>query len=132
MKLRNIISVVILAVYSIVIAHNIIPHHHHSDFARATYHSCEYSDHHNHQAEIGNTCSVHNNHDKHSHNHCSFEEITLLTKSISLSDLFIPSTEIELAGVEKNRQTVLDCYMPTQISALHCRDVLLRGPPQFS
>ena len=129
--MRKFISIVVLAVYSIVIAHNIIPHHHHSEFAQGT-HLCEHSDHNNHQTEIAGTCCVHHNHDEHTHSHCSFNEITLLTKSISLSDLFIPSTEIEFAGIEKNRESVSDCYLPIQIPDPHCRGVLLRGPPLFS
>ena len=131
MKTRSIISIVVLAVYSIVIAHNIIPHHHHSEFEQVT-HLCEHDEHNDHQEEINGTCCVDHCHDNHTHNHCSFDEKTILTKSISLSDLFIPSTEIEFVGLENNKQSVSDFYTPIQIPDTQCRDVLLRGPPQFS
>ena len=128
MKFRNIISIVILTVYSIVIMHNFIPHYHHSEFAENSH----YSDHHNHQPEITGTCCVKHSHNKHSHTHCTFYQITILTKSISLSDIFIHTTEIDFGLFEKNKESVLYCYLPIQIPEPHCRDVLLRGPPPFS
>lgn len=130
--MRKSISLIILAVYSIVMAHSFIPHHHHSDATHKT-HSCEYnhqSEHHGHPiSELDNCCF---DHDHHSHPFCTFEEKTILTKSIDLSDLFLPSNAIEFKGLEKRNQAVLYCHKPIQTPVPHCRDVQLRGPPYFS
>ena len=44
----------------------------------------------------------------------------------------IPFTEIEFDGLEKKIQSISEGYIPIKIFAPHCRDLQLRGPPQFS
>jgi len=134
MKMRKFISIVVLAVYSIVMAHSFIPHHHHSEFIKETQ-ICEHAEHdvhHEHEHEFAGDCCVNQEQDYNSHKHCSFDEITILAKSLNLSNLHLPSTEIEFSVLEKIIQSVSGCYIPIQISSPHCRDVQLRGPPHFS
>lgn len=143
MRLRNIISVCLLTVYTIVIAHSFIPHHHHSEFAQAPQqcefekpqeHSCCEHDTHEQQVEhISDNCCLDNhNHNNHSHTFCSFEEKVVLKKGISLSNLFLPSIDIEYFELAQNNYSLTDSYLPIFIHDPHCRDVQLRGPPQFS
>lgn len=141
--MRKIISVVILAVYSIVMAHGFIPHHHHSEFEGAQHCQIDVADNrcddnhdhehdHDHSSKETGTCCVEHSHNQHPHNFCSFEEETILVKQISLSELFLPATEIDFTCLEKKIQSIADCYIPKEIPEPFCRDVQLRGPPHFS
>ena len=132
--MRKLISIIILAVYSIVMAHGFIPHHHHSNFVENTQ-ICDHDHHqsqHEHEHESIADYSKNQEHKHDSYIHCSFDEETILIKSISLSDLFLPSIEIEFVGLENNKQSISICCKFFQIPDPQCRDVLLRGPPQFS
>ena len=132
--MRKSISIIILAVYSIVMAHSFVPHHHHSELAENP-EICEHAEHdvhHEHQHESTNDCCVNQEHEHNAHQVCSFDEKTILVKFLSLSNLHLPSTTIEFTDVEKTIQSLADCYIPIQIPDAHCRDVKPRGPPQFS
>lgn len=135
MKIKNSIAILILAVYSIVLAHSFIPHHHHSEFSHETQ-ICQLGDQHEHHEQpdqiISNCCVDHSHNDHNQQNHCSFNEKIILGKAIDLSVCYIPSTKIEFAGIEKSTQAVAEGFIPLQILAPYCRDVQLRGPPQFS
>lgn len=134
MKMRKFISLVVLAVYSIVIAHSFIPHHHHSELVENPQ-ICGYAEyhvHHEHQIESTGDCCVNQDHDHNSHQLCNFNEKTVLIKSLSLSNLYLPSTTLEFNGLEKTIQSLAGCYIPVHFPGVHCRDVQLRGPPQFS
>lgn len=135
MKMKKSIAILVLAVYSIVIAHSFIPHHHHSEYTSGTQ-VCELDKPHDHadhaNQHVSNCCVDHNHNDHTSQNHCSFNEKTILEKSRNLAVFIIPFTEIEFEGLEKKIQSVSEGYVPIQILDPHCRDVQLRGPPQFS
>jgi hypothetical protein len=134
MKMRKSISLIVLAVYSIVMAHSFIPHHHHSELAEDPQ-ICEYAEydvHHEHQHELTGDCCVNQEQEHSSHQACSFNEKTILVKSLTLSNLHLSSTIIEFIGFEKTIQSLADGYIPIQIPDKHCRDIKLRGPPQFS
>ena len=133
MKIKRFISVLVLAVYSIVLAHSFVPHHHHSEFVQNTQ-VCdrENVEHQKHSLHRTEHCCVDHSNEHQDHSFCSFEEKFILTKSINLSDFFIPSVELEFIGFDNNNQSIPDGYLPIQISSPHCRDVQLRGPPQFS
>lgn len=138
MKIRNIISICLLTVYAIVMAHNFIPHHHHSEntqhceLEQPEKHCCEHSNHAEQFVQETNSCSVNHHHENHSHTFCSFEEKIVLTKFISLSNLFLPSSEIEYFELPQNKKSFTDSYISIPFQDPQCRDVLLRGPPQFS
>lgn len=132
--MRKFISLVVFAVYSIVMAHSFIPHHHHSELGEYPQ-ICgyvEYNVHHVQQFESAEKCCVNQKHKHSSHQSCNFNEKTILIKSLSLSNLYLPSISIEFNGLEKTIQLLAGCYIPIQIPDVHCRDVQLRGPPQFS
>lgn len=115
-------------------AHSFIPHHHHSQFAQNTYtgNFNKHSGYQEHAVHGTYNCCVNHNHETQSHHACSFEEKIILAKFINLSNLFIPSTEIELIGLNENNQSVSDGYKPIQTTGAHYRNIQLRGPPQFS
>lgn len=134
MRIRKSISVLVLAVYAIVMAHNFIPHHHHSQITEDTHH-CEHSGHHphdDHQHEKNGDCCVDHSNDCDEMLHCSFEEETILAKSIDLSELFVPSTEIVYSDIEETKFSYVSIYIHIPIKDAHCRDVQFRGPPYFS
>ncbi len=126
MRLKRVISVVLLTVYSIVLAHGFIPHDHHSVFDK-TVQTCN----HNHNLqETDNVCSLNHNHHK-THN-CSFSDITVLTKLINLADLFVPLSETSFLNTETNGEQVTNFYFPLKTYKTLCRNISHRGPPQFS
>ena len=135
MKIKSIIAILILAVYSIVIAHSFIPHHHHSEYTPDTQ-VCQVEKQHEKDKHadqhFSNCCVDHDHNDHTTQNHCSFNEKTILEKSRNLSAFIIPFTEIEFDGLEKKIQSISEGYIPIKIFAPHCRDLQLRGPPQFS
>lgn len=131
MMMRRYISVIILAVYSIVIAHNTIPHHHHNQFVEEACcleeHSHEKDDH-----PCNEFCCVDQEHQDHSHSYCSFEQNTLPAKLINLDDFIIPTQDDK----EKIKLEVIDTkyfdHINHHTKKPHCRNVSLRGPPVIS
>ena len=78
MKMRKFISVIVLAVYSIVLAHSFVPHHHHSEFTESTQ-ICgliEHDAHHEHQHELTGDCCIEQEHEENKHTFCSFDDDT--------------------------------------------------------
>uniref|UniRef100_UPI003217C1AD hypothetical protein n=1 Tax=uncultured Draconibacterium sp. TaxID=1573823 RepID=UPI003217C1AD len=135
--MRKLISIAVLAVYTVVMAHNFIPHHHHSIHTRGSQHceleksnkpDCNHKENADHSIHIIEDCCLAH----HQHAFCSFDEELVLMKWISLSDLFLPSTEIIFAELAPSGQKFSDTYLPFQTQNPHCRDVQLRGPPQLS
>jgi len=137
MKLRKIISIIALAVYSVVIAHDFIPHHHHSgnnlncsycELEKQEEHTCNHKDHYSHFIQSVDICCA--NH--HQHSFCSFDEETVLTKWIRLSNLFLPSVEMSFDKKVEPCQNLVETYQPFQIKDPPTRKIQLRGPPQLS
>jgi hypothetical protein len=119
-----------------VLAHNIIPHHHHSGHNLALQHCeqdvqnvpfCDHAEHIDHTFTIFAACCANN----HLHPICSFDEEIVLTKWISLSNLFLPSTELIFSDFAQNIKSLPDPYLSIWIEEPYCRDVQHRGPPQF-
>lgn len=140
MRLRNMISILLLTVYTLVLAHSIIPHHHHS---RHTPHApdcsyekqqkqscCEHIQVTEHQESDSDNCDREHHRHHHSHTICSFEDNLVLTKAFNLSVLFIPSNSIALNPVN-NRVLHKAICLTLKIPEKRCRDVQLRGPPLF-
>jgi hypothetical protein len=128
MKMKSILSVLFLAIYSIAMAHSVIPHHHHSDFAFDT-HDCDHNLHQEHVEQSNTTCCIDLGNEHQSHSICSFNEKTILAKSVSLSDLYLPSVEIESFGLDKKNLMGSDYTLPIHVISPRCRDLQFRGPP---
>jgi hypothetical protein len=123
-------------------AHSFIPHHHHSTFVSSSQH-CEQEkqnelaccEHNTNEEQANyvevNCCLEHHKH-MHSHTFCSFEEKIVLSKGISLSDLFLPSSAIKHFELVLNYHSFTSVYLPNFIDDPHSPDLQLRGPPQFS
>lgn len=135
MKFKSCIAILILAVYSIVLAHSFIPHHHHSEFSPETQ-ACQvnnqHEQHNHHDQNVSSCCVDHSHNEQNQQDHCSFNEKIILQKSIDLSVCYFPSIKIEFADIEKSTQAIVEGFIPLQILDPHCRDVQLRGPPLFS
>lgn len=132
MKLQNIISICLLTVYSLVLSHSFVPHHHHSQTAIIVKH-CYHDEHHHqhdHDTEEEHIQVCHNHAEEHVH--CSFEDVIILSKTVNLSEFYslIAYSEIEFAEEEKQRFE--DFYIIPYIPELRCQDLQLRGPPNFS
>ena len=131
MKMKNIISTILLAVYTIVLGHSVVPHHHHSENSGSPDFYCEMDDH-QHSEDCCEFSLTAHNHDTHQHQPCNFNEKTILTKSENLSGFFLPgaSTEIDFSNQEEN--VVYSNYTVKFLSDPNYRHILLRGPPLFS
>ena len=128
MRMRSIISICLLTIYAIVVGHNFIPHHHHSEFAESN-HICHHKDHHHIETSYSN---VGHNHNTDAHSACSFNEKIILTKALTLSAVHFPANPFLLLPNEQNIQLLTDSYHLILLQDPNCRDVQLRGPPQFS
>jgi len=130
MKMRRVISFVILAVYSIVMAHNFIPHHHHSELNKAT-HYCKYDvqDNLSHQHEFTGSCCLFHSHDDQIQNPCGFDDETIILKSTDLQDLFISASTAELTGIRGSYRLISGIYIQYPVKETPLGSGILRGPP---
>jgi hypothetical protein len=131
MKMKRIISTILLAVYTIVLGHSIVPHHHHSENSGSADFYCE-MDEHQHSDDCCESSLAAHNHDTHQHQSCNFNDKTILTKSENLSVFFLPgsATEIEFSNQEEN--VFYTSYTVKLVNDPNYRHILLRGPPLFS
>lgn len=134
MKTRNIISIYLLALYTLVLAHSITPHHHHSEDVSIS-HLCNHDNlqtQNTNHCELNEGCCLNHNHKTHSHTFCQFNGKTVLTKFVSLSRVYIPSSEINFIHFERKIRSFSDFYIPIQTKDSFGHIITLRGPPQFS
>ena len=131
MKIRNIISTILLAVYSIVLGHSIVPHHHHFENSEDPGFYCQVEK----AQQIEHCCEftlTDHGHDTHQHLPCNFNEKIVFTKSGNLSLLFLPASSVEIKFSEKEK-TFFYVDNAAKISTdQNRRHILLRGPPQLS
>jgi len=123
-----------------VLVHNFIPHHHHSshnidnqycELEKGSQGNRDEFHQNRHFIQGSHICSV-AHHQNRLHTFCSFNEDTVLTKWINLSNLFLPSTELFFSELAQNKQSFPDTYTSIRTQEPFCRDVQLRGPPQLS
>jgi hypothetical protein len=135
MNLQNYIAICLLAVYSLVLTHNFVPHHHHSSNFTSAKHDHQHDDHHHHyhlyEIDMEHECIDHS-HQHEAHVHCSFEEVTIPGKKISLSTFYALAVLLEIELNDQGKQLFADTYIVPHPTEPKCRDVQLRGPPQLS
>ena len=140
MTLRKSISVCLLAVYTIVVAHSLIPHHHHSGFDQSADH-CQIAKHqtdvclhnaHNHDDQQVLNCCEDHDHDDHNHTFCSFEEKTVLNKWTYFTNIIYNSPGTVFLDFSDKNLIHSSYYLPPGDQNPHCRDVSSRGPPHLS
>jgi hypothetical protein len=126
---RNILSLLFLTIYTIVLAHNFIPHHHHSDILGCK-EQCQ-----EHSIQASETCCSlvkEHGHKHHNHTFCNFEIKTILSKMVKLSVFYIESDPIEFIRV-KPKSTFVAIFDDSQITFNpYYHDISLRAPPLFS
>ena len=143
-KVRNIAAFVLLAVYSIVFAHNVIPHHHHAErsaqgadllclHAPAQQHDHHHSgSHHDHSHQDETKAQFTHAHPDDAQNHCHFEVKPVLSKSVDISAnyLIIEEQSLPIPLIEK--VTFAYIYYPQKLLQCYNFAVPLRAPPVFS
>lgn len=129
--MRNIISTVLLAVYSIVLVHNVVPHHHHFENPQNPDFYCQLDEIHNGDSCCDSSLADHG-HDSRQHHPCNFNEKIVLSKTDILSMLFLPASAIEFDFSIQEKKTFYANYTVKPFADANLRHILLRGPPQFS
>jgi hypothetical protein len=131
MKMRNIISAILLAVYSIVLGHNVVPHHHHFENAQNPDFYCQFEEVQHEESCCDSSLSDHG-HDSRQHHPCNFNEKIVLTKSGDFSMLYLPGPAVEFEFSIRKKKTFYSNYTVKTSTDPNLRNILLRGPPQFS
>nr|WP_321410653.1 DUF6769 family protein [uncultured Carboxylicivirga sp.] len=135
---RKIFSILLLAVYSIVFAHNIIPHHHHYE---GGHDSCdiqkEISQSHNHSSlcdhshdfELAdNNCEDEANH----HHVCEFDVKPVVNNELVFTAYYLVSQFLEIQTSEYQNVKSNCQYYPQKLLESYCSAVPLRAPPFIS
>ena len=145
-KMRNIAAYVLLAVYSIVFAHNVIPHHHHlENVAFGSDLHCEYEARasHAHHHDHTEVCSSHQHADgtkvqfQHAHpeeaqSHCHFEVKPVLSKTVDIVTNYLITQEQLVPVPLEELVTYAYIYYPQKLLQSYNFAVPLRAPPVFS
>nr|WP_321452211.1 hypothetical protein [uncultured Carboxylicivirga sp.] len=129
---RKIFAYLLLAVYGIVFAHNIIPHHHHYEggvddcavqLADKVHHHSDLCNH-AHDIELAE-----NDKDGAEHYVCEFDVKPVVNNEISFAIYYLPNSIEEL--LTPIRQSVKpECqYYPQKLLESYCSAVPLRAPP---
>ena len=132
---RKIFAYLLLAVYGIVFAHNIVPHHHHYEgglddcaiqLVEKEHHhtgSCNHS----HITELAD-----NDFDTEKHHVCEFDVKPVINNELSFAIYHLPSRNEELqTPLRQNVKT--ECqYYPQKLLESYCSAVPLRAPPTIS
>jgi len=143
MKFRNIIALSLLAIYALVMAHNFIPHHHHSELALcANLNETELHQHHDDEHECNSHhhttkpreayISLNHSYPIHDHTYCSFDDKIIRSEKINLPSFFALPMCFEYSFSEDIPQKIEAVDVISKHLSPKCRDVLRRGPPYFS
>ncbi len=141
MKLRNsIYAYVLLAIYSIVLIHGIVPHHHHDEevyIVSQHSHTHDDSHGHHHHGESDNseqTKNIHNEYSQERHNdetHCHFNinplRVDLTTSFIAILTTLYFDINLKRENVKKS-----NIFLLAKIERLQLKTPSLRGPPSHS
>lgn len=143
-KMRNIAAFVLLAVYSIVFAHNVIPHHHHAEHsaqgadllcvhAAGQQHDHHHSgSHHEHAHPDESTAHFQHAHSDDSQSHCHFEVKPVISKIVDVSANYLISEVQPLPVPLVEEVTFAYIYYPQKLLQSYNFAVPLRAPPGFS
>ncbi|MBI9061847.1 MAG: hypothetical protein JEZ14_07645 [Marinilabiliaceae bacterium] len=144
-KVRNIAAFVLLAVYSIVFAHNVIPHHHHAEHSMhgsdllCVHAAGQQHDHHHngshqheHSHEDETTAHVQHAHSDDSQSHCHFEVKPVLSKIVDVSANYLISEVQPLPIPLEEEVTFAYIFYPQKLLQSYNLAVPLRAPPVFS
>jgi ABC-type Zn2+ transport system substrate-binding protein/surface adhesin len=146
-QFRGKIAVLLLAIYSVVFAHNVIPHHHHLDIVDnlVAVFSSDDSEHHHHHHSGGEHHHHHGSHShgkdvnvKHSHEHepheaCHFEVQPVNSKTqIFITVLVLNNTFFKIKEPVKDILKNEFDYYPQRLLEGYNYAVPLRAPPVFA
>jgi hypothetical protein len=125
-SMRKIISIFFLSVYSIVLAHNIIPHEHHSDFSDCPK-NCETKN-----IQILQNCVSlfhKHGHETHSHLHCHFNVKPLLAQVIKYTVSLAVTDILDFTPSVQEHKLITCFYYSQKIPDPPHQDLTLRAPP---
>ncbi|MCG8578602.1 MAG: hypothetical protein MI866_01705 [Bacteroidales bacterium] len=147
-RLRNKIAYLLLAIYSVVFAHNVIPHHHHLDIVNnliAVFCADDSVNHHHHHSGDGHHHHSHDSHShksdekvKHSHSHepheaCHFDVQPVNSKTqVLIAVLVIDNTFLQIQEPVKEVINNESVYYPQRLLEGYNYAVPLRAPPVFA
>jgi len=131
MKMRNFISTILLAVYSIVLSHNVVPHHHHFENAQNPDFYCQLEKVQQNEGCCDSSLADHG-HDSRHHHPCNFNEKIVLTKSGNFSALYLPGSAVEFDFSIQEEKKFHTNYIVKNVTDPNLRHILQRGPPQLS
>ncbi|MCU4177330.1 hypothetical protein [Carboxylicivirga sp. N1Y90] len=147
-QMKKNIAYLLLAIYGIVFAHNIIPHHHHSDtmaigshamyseHTNVDHHSHDHDHHHDSKEEeshqTGALSFSNHQHPPVDHHACHFEVRPVVKDSNPLAAKYLTSNKIELPVPLEEPLTINYTYYPQKLLESYNFAVPLRAPPIFS
>lgn len=140
--MRNIAALVLLAVYSIVFAHNVIPHHHHPDHVAHMpdllcihaadghhAHPHQHAHPHGHDQETKTEKAFQHSHPDEHQSHCHFEVKPVVSKIIDIAPNYLLTEEMQLPIPLEDEVTFTYIYYPRKLLACYNFAVPLRAPP---
>jgi len=142
-KMRREIAFILIAIYGIVFAHNVIPHHHHSDLISnlSAVFECENSHHHHHDQE-GHSHHPENNlnikeeinhhHSQEKHEACHFDVRPVLAKTLTVYPAIIEHYYFRFNITVRELPKQEFVYYPQKLLQSYNFAVPLRAPPVFS
>ncbi len=144
-KMRSNIAFLLLAIYGIVFAHNVIPHHHHMDMgAKMVAMFCQDDETHHHHDEHGVYFHEHENgahnsgeclsheHENEEHAACHFDVRPVAAKFIDFIPFLVVNSDFLLPlTVKENPKYEID-YRPYKLPEGYNYAVPLRAPPFFA
>ncbi|MCU4165166.1 hypothetical protein [Carboxylicivirga caseinilyticus] len=133
---RKIFSIILLAVYSVVFAHNIIPHHHHYE---GGHDSCDVQTVISQQHSHSSLCDHHHdieiaddNCEGETHHVCEFDVKPVVNNELSFTAYYLVSQFIEF-NTPENQNVKTNCqYYPQKLLESYRSAVPLRAPPYIS
>ncbi len=140
--MRKKIAYILLAIYSIVFAHNVIPHHHHDELLVNLSFTLECEDNHRHSHNehihnIGNTFysdveHVDHIHCEEQHSACYFDVRPVPGKSLSILPFITVNSYLQIKIPVRELTTQEFVYCPQKRLESYNFAVPLRAPPVFS
>ncbi|MBK3519706.1 hypothetical protein [Carboxylicivirga marina] len=143
-KIRVHIATLLLAIYSIVFAHNVIPHHHHLDIVNnlvAMFDAHEANHHHHHYSDHSHTCDHHHEHSEkvnHQHDHdsheaCHFEVRPINSKTEHTHFVLVVINSVFDFHIDNDEELKHESdYTPPKLPEGYNLAVPLRAPPVFA
>lgn len=122
---RKIVALVLLAIYGLVMLHDFLPHHHHSELQEYT-HTCYFEE---HQHLESDTPGIFNEHHDDHHLACHFNGKILPAKVLSLSVVYFIEEQQQFIAPESEQREINTDSTPRLRIEFPGDRLSRRGPP---